>query len=114
MKITKSQLKQIIKEELERVLKESAWHGPGAIAEPAAIDEGGAFASDEDIHTLTTAASKIDSGIRTFNEFYEALRIAWNSGLLLDEPSMPEVRKAWRKHPANPYTHDQRTGIRHR
>ena len=39
MKITKSKLKQIIKEELDNVLEESSWSGSGPIKEPTAIDE---------------------------------------------------------------------------
>ena len=99
MKITKSRLKQLIKEELE-----------------AALKEGGAFASDEEIQNIVDVASEVDPDIQEFPEFYEAARIAWNEGKLKSryEPSKHEVRQAWKRHPANRYTHDRRTGIRHR
>ena len=92
-KITKSQLKQIIKEELQSVLR-----------------EGGAFASDEEIQDIVDVASKIDPDIQEFSEFYEAARIAWNEGRLKSryEPSKHELRQAWKKHPGNRFTHDQR------
>jgi K+-transporting ATPase c subunit len=93
MKITKSQLKRIIKEELE-----------------AALKEGGAFASDEEIQDITNVASEVDPDIQTWPEFYEAARIAWNEGKLQSkyEPSKHEVREAWKKHPGNSKTHDPR------
>ena len=65
VKITKSQLKRIIKEELQNVLR-----------------EGGAFASDEEIQDIVDVASEVDPDIQEFSEFYEAARIAWNEGRL--------------------------------
>jgi len=93
MKITKSQLKRIIKEELQNVLR-----------------EGGAFASDEEIQDIVDVASEVDPDIQEFPEFYEAARIAWNEGKFKSryEPSRHEIRQAWKKHPANRFTHDQR------
>ena len=93
MKITKQQLQQVIKEELQNVLK-----------------EGGAFASDEEIQDIVDVASEVDADIQEFSEFYEAVRIAWNEGLLKSryEPSKHELRQAWKKHPGNRFTHDQR------
>ena len=63
MKITKSQLKQIIKEEFQSVLK-----------------EGGAFASDKEIEDILKVAIEVDPDIQSWNEFHEAARIAWNEG----------------------------------
>ena len=93
MKITKSQLKQIIKEELQRVLR-----------------EGGAFASEEEIQDILEVAVDVNPDIRSWNEFHEAARIAWNEGKFKStyEPSMHELRQAWRKHPGNQFTHDVR------
>ena len=92
MKITKSKLKQIIKEELQSVLR-----------------EGGAFASDEEIQNIVNVLSDIDPGIQSWPEFHEAGRIAWNEGKLgRYEPSMHELRQAWKKHPGNRFTHDVR------
>ena len=93
MKITKSKLKQIIKEELQSVLR-----------------EGGAFASDKEIEDILKVATEVDPDIRSWNEFHEAARIAWNEGRMESnfEPSMYELRQAWKKHPGNMFTHDQR------
>jgi len=93
MKITKSKLKQIIKEELQNVLK-----------------EGGAFASDEEIQDIVDKASDVDPDIQTWAEFHAAAKIAWNEEKLESrfEPSMYELRQAWKKHPGNMFTHDQR------
>ena len=103
MKITKSQLKQIIKEELE-----------------AALKEGGAFATDEEIQDIVDKANDeaavLEYEIKSFAEFEEAAGLAWHGGKLKSkyEPSRHELRQAWKKHPANIFTHDQRTGIKHR
>ena len=95
MKISVSKLKQIIKEELESV-----------------FNEGGAFASDEEIQAITKAASTVDPDIKSFNEFYEAVRIAWNESAFEYEPSRHEIRQAWKRHPGNMFTHDPRDRYR--
>ena len=103
MKITKSQLKQIIKEELE-----------------AALKEGGAFATEEEIQDIVDKANEkaaeLGYEIKSFEEFEEAAGLAWHGGKLKSEyePSRHEVREAWKKHPGNMRTHDLRTGIRYR
>ena len=92
-KITKSQLKRIIKEEISAVMS-----------------EGGAFASEEEIQDILEVAVDINPDIRSWNEFHEAARIAWNEGKFKStyEPSMHELRQAWKLHPGNQFTHDVR------
>ena len=76
------------------------------------LKEGGAFASDEEIQAITKAASTVDPDIKSFNEFYEAVRIAWNESAFEYEPSRHEIRQAWKRHPGNMFTHDPRDRYR--